>query len=163
MESKNGTEIFIDICTVTSRRGHGSFFCGHKRRSHCQIQIIKTMTSTEEKITFEQMPQAVFEIKAEILGLKEIVRQALSHREEQTADRWMNLSQLCEYHPDHPAKSTIYEWVGQHRIPVHKSGKKLRFLRSEIDEWLCGGRSRTQEELEREAMEYVLGRKGGRK
>ena len=27
MESKNGTEIFIDICTVTSRRGHGSFFC----------------------------------------------------------------------------------------------------------------------------------------
>lgn len=121
------------------------------------------MTSTEEKITFEQMPQAVSEIKAEILGLKEIVRQALSRREEQTADRWMNLSQLCEYHPDHPAKSTIYEWVGQHRIPVHKSGKKLRFLRSEIDEWLCGGRSRTQEELEREAMEYVRSRKGGRK
>ena len=25
--------------------------------------------------------------------------------------------QLRAYHPDHPAKSTIYEWVGQNRIP----------------------------------------------
>ncbi len=66
------------------------------------------MTSTEQKITFEQMPQAVSEIRTEILGLKEIVRQALSGREEKTADRWMNLAELCEYHPDHPA--TVHEY-----------------------------------------------------
>ena len=55
----------------------------------------------------------------------------------------------------------IYEWVGQNRIPVHKDGKKLRFLKSEIDEWLCGGRNKTQEEIEKEAAEYLQRRRGG--
>lgn len=59
----------------------------------------------------------------------------------------MTIDELRAYHPDHPARPTIYEWVGKKAIPVHKDGKKLRFLRSEIDEWLNGGRAKTQAEL----------------
>ena len=72
----------------------------------------------------------------------------------------MNLDQLREYHPDKPARSTVYEWVCQNRIPVHKDGKKLRFLRSEIDQWLSGGKIRTKEELETEAMNRITAIKG---
>lgn len=36
------------------------------------------MSSTEEKLTFEQMPQAVSEIKTEILCLKGIINDALN-------------------------------------------------------------------------------------
>jgi excisionase family DNA binding protein len=51
-------------------------------------------------------------------------------------DIWFDLRQLCEYHPDKPSKATVYGWVNTKTIPVHKGGKKLRFLKSEIDNWL---------------------------
>lgn len=82
------------------------------------------MSSTEEKLTFEQMPQAVSEIKAELLCLKGILNDVLNRTDDSTQDKWMNIGELSLYHPDHPAKSTIYEWVGQHRIPVHKKWKE---------------------------------------
>jgi len=56
--------------------------------------------------------------------------------EKQTEDKWMNLNELCNYLPDRSSKATVYGWVNQKNIPVHKGGKKLRFLKSEIDIWL---------------------------
>ena len=88
------------------------------------------MTSTETKITFETLPKAVEEIKVELVHLKGTVERLLELSSGTQRDSWMNIEQLRAYHPDHPAKSTIYEWVGQNRIPVHKDGKKLRFLKS---------------------------------
>lgn len=120
------------------------------------------MTSTEEKITLEQMPQLLVELKGEILGIKEMIA-ALGGGENSTADQRMDLDAFRAYHPDKPARPTIYEWVGKKAIPVHKDGKKLRFLRSEIDEWLNGGRAKTQAELDREALEYVQSHKHPRK
>ena len=95
------------------------------------------MTSTETRITFETLPKAVEEIKVELAHLKGTVERLVELNSGTQRDSWMNIDQLRAYHPDHPAKSTIYEWVGQNRIPVHKDGKKLRFLKSEIDEWLA--------------------------
>jgi hypothetical protein len=45
-------------------------------------------------------------------------------------------------------------------IPVHKGGKKLRFLKSEIDSWLKQGRKKTLAETASEAEAY-LHKKGG--
>lgn len=59
----------------------------------------------------------------------------------------MNIDKLRVYHPDCPARSTIYDRVCQNRIPVHEDGKKLRFLRSEIDQWLSDGRIKTKDEI----------------
>ncbi len=59
----------------------------------------------------------------------------------------MNIDKLRAYHPDCPAGSTIYARVCQNRIPVHEDGKKLRFLRSEIDQWLSDGRIKTKDEI----------------
>lgn len=59
----------------------------------------------------------------------------------------MNIDKLRAYHPDCLARSTIYDRVCQNRIPVHEDGKKLRFLRSEIDQWLSDGRIKTKDEI----------------
>jgi excisionase family DNA binding protein len=53
---------------------------------------------------------------------------------------WFDLAEFCNYHPDKPSKNTVYAWVNAGTIPVHKGGKKLRFLKSEIDEWLMHGK-----------------------
>jgi excisionase family DNA binding protein len=77
-------------------------------------------------------------------------------------DRWLNLQELCQYHPDRPSKATIYGWVNAGSIPVHKGGKKLRFLKSEIDTFLKQGRRKTLLEIEAEAKQYIVKRKGGK-
>jgi excisionase family DNA binding protein len=82
------------------------------------------------------------------------------HAPHAEADQWFDLEELCKYHPDKPSKATVYGWVNAGTIPVHKSAKKLRFLKSEIDAWLKQGRKKTLAETETEAEKY-LKRKGG--
>lgn len=76
-------------------------------------------------------------------------------------DRWFDLNELCIYHPDKPSKPTVYGWVNAGTIPVHKGGKKLRFLKSEIDSWLKQGRKKTLIELTSEADQYLSSKKKG--
>ncbi len=74
-------------------------------------------------------------------------------------DRWFDLNELCIYHPDKPSKPTVYGWVNDGTIPVHKGAKKLRFLKSEIDNWLKQGRKKTLAETASDADQYLTKRK----
>ncbi len=68
--------------------------------------------------------------------VKKVLAELKELKQEETPDRWMNLNELCEYMPDRPSKATVYGWVNSSNIPVYKGGKKLRFLKSEIDKWM---------------------------
>lgn len=68
-------------------------------------------------------------------AIKEVLIELKEFKQIET-DVWFDLRELCEYHPDKPSKATVYGWVNSKNIPVHKGGKKLRFLKSEIDNWL---------------------------
>ncbi len=71
--------------------------------------------------------------------IEEFKKQILSHPG--LISKWMNINDLCEYHPDKPSKNTVYAWVAKRKIPFHKpaGAKKLRFLREEVDQWLLKG------------------------
>ena len=91
------------------------------------------------------------------------IKKVLSNQQAQQpteTDRWFDLNELCIYHPDKPAKATAYGWVNAGTVPVHKGGKKLRFLKSEIDNWLRQGKKKTFAEIAGEAETY-LKNKGG--
>ena len=106
------------------------------------------------EMTFEQLPKAFTHLTNEV---SEIKRLLLEKSNEQPAeiDRWFDLNELCIYHPDKPSKPTVYGWVNAGIIPVHKGGKKLRFLKSEIDNWLKQGRKKTFAETASEAEAYL--------
>lgn len=70
-------------------------------------------------------------------------------------DCWFDLIEICNYLPDKPAKPTVYGWVRDGLIPCHKGAKKLRFLKSEIDQWLRSGKQKTVAEIEAEAISYL--------
>lgn len=72
-----------------------------------------------------------------------------------TANVWMDIKQLCDYLPTHPARQTVYEWVKDKIIPCHKTTKKLTFNKDEIDRWLQNGYRKTTSELASEAEEFV--------
>jgi excisionase family DNA binding protein len=106
------------------------------------------------QITFETLPKAFAYLIDEVKELKKLVLQNTPDLQFLENDHWFDLTELCNYHPDKPKPATVYGWVFAGTIPVHKGGKKLRFLKSEIDEWLKTGRKATVEETALRAEQY---------
>ena len=116
--------------TFNSWQEATTYLCGRLENIEFATQINRadanfSINSLRE--TINEIGEAVYKIEDSL-----IVRE-LQKKE------WLNISELCEYLPDKPALPTVYGWVGQRQIPFRKNGKKLRFLRSEIDKWLLNG------------------------
>lgn len=114
-------------------------------------------------LTFESLPSAVAELFGKLDSIEKLLLQN-SIQAHQEPDRWVDIVELCEYLPDKPVKPTVYGWVHTRTIPFHKRGKKLFFLKSEIDAWLKSGRKQTNAEAAAEAEVYIKekGRRYGR-
>ena len=117
------------------------------------------MENLTEGLTLETLPKAFTHLTNEVSEIKRLLLEK-SNEQSKELDRWFDLSELCMYHPDKPSKPTVYGWVNAGIIPVHKGGKKLRFLKSEIDIFLMQGRKKTLAETTKEVDSY-LKRKGG--
>ena len=112
-----------------------------------------------EKLTMEEMPVALLQVLklqneqgAQIQRLMDLLENAPKG---EPVNEWLTIDGLCAYLPEHPAKGTIYQWVFNKRVPYYKEGGNLRFLKSDIDEWLKGGRHATQKELMAEVAEML--------
>ena len=117
-----------------------------------------------QEITFEQLPQAVNQLCQDMAFLKKHLLEKNTQQQTAESDRWFDLSELCDYLPDKPAKATIYAYVSSNAIPCHKGAKKLRFLKSEIDNWLKQGKKKTASDIAKDADNFLstIKRKGGR-
>lgn len=118
------------------------------------------MSFQDENLTFEQLPQAVAMLINEVKEMKSLLQHSNQVKVE-PADQWFNLEELCAYLPDRPAKQTVYGWIGQHTIPYHKKGKKLQFLKSEIDKWLITDQHQTLVQVRAQARNDFQAKKGG--
>lgn len=113
-----------------------------------------------EAITFETLPKAISYLIGKVEALEGKL-QPYIEPQQAASIVWFNIDELREYLPDRPAKTTIYGWVSNRQIPHHKGGKKLRFLKSEIDKWLEAGKRQSNTELEDRASAYCETRKIG--
>jgi len=91
----------------------------------------------------------------------EVLRILTQREEVSKSNQWLDINELCLYHPDRPSRQTVYGWVNSRQIPVHKTGKKLRFLKSEIDEYLRQDRKPTHNE-DKLGIEKYCAKKGKR-
>ena len=112
------------------------------------------MENLTEGLTLETLPKAFTHLTNEVSEIKRLLLEK-SNVQPTEIDRWFDLKELCIYHPDKPSKPTVYGWVNTGTIPVHKGGKKLRFLKSEIDSWLRQGKKKTLAETASEAETYL--------
>lgn len=111
-----------------------------------------------EVLTLETLPKAFTLLTNEVSEIKRLLLEKSNEPPTET-ERWFDLAELCNYRPDKPAKATVYGEVHKGIIPVHKRGKKLMFLKSEIDAWLKQGRKKTLAETANEADNYLQNRK----
>jgi excisionase family DNA binding protein len=116
---------------------------------------------SNDELSINDVPKAVAHLIDKVEKIETLLH--AKQPQAQEGDQWLNLNDLCKYHPDHPAKPTVYAWIGQRSIPYHKKGKKLMFLKSEIDNWLKEGRRKTAAEIQAEAEQFVTSKKGGTK
>ena len=118
------------------------------------IQIINKIMS-EKNITFEDMPKAMSWMMDKLNELDSKIDGLNNSPQTPPSEIWMNLKELREYLPNHPAEQTVYGWTSCHQIPFHKKGKRIMFLKSEIDDWLHDGKMNSQKELEQEEENFI--------
>lgn len=73
----------------------------------------------------------------------------------------MDVTEAQKYIPSHPAVQTIYGWTSNNMIPYHKVGKRIYFLKSELDAWLSKEQHKSKDDLREEAEEYVNSHRRG--
>lgn len=94
---------------------------------------------------FDSIDSRLTRIEGLLIDLKH------SKKKPQDEDQWFDLNELVAYDPEKRTKATFYRYVHDNEIPYHKRGKKLTFLKSEIDAWLKLGRKKTLDEVCNEA------------
>ena len=104
---------------------------------------MRTMFSFQ---SFNELGEYLLKEQDELKTRVHILERHIETPHKQIAKEWLTIDELQDYLPDYPAKSTIYGLVCYKKIPFHKTGKKLRFLKSEIDEWLLLGKMGSKEE-----------------
>jgi len=109
---------------------------------------------SDQIITFEQLPGAVAQLQRTMDSIEQLLRESGKSTQSET-DLWFSIDDLCKYLPGTPAKATIYAKVHQRIIPHKKFGKRLAFLKSEIDEWLKAQGRKNIPEIEQEANQYL--------
>jgi uncharacterized protein Usg len=77
--------------------------------------------------------------------------------------KWMNVSELCAYLPDHPCRNTVYIWVSKRLIPFYKHSKHLYFRLAEIDAWIQSKRRMTFDEISNSVNKDMQSKLSGRK
>lgn len=114
-------------------------------------EVTKGLTLETIFGVFLELPKRLTEVETQLSKISTLTAPV--------QDQWLNLTELCNYHPDKPTKPTVYGWVSSGSIPNYKDGKRLRFLKSEIDAWLKSGKKKTATEIAAEASTYLSNKK----
>ena len=117
----------------------------------------------KDTITFNDMPQMLAIRYAKLNELGDKVDKLVPPKKDDEP-QWLNVADLIEFLPTHPAEQTIYGWTSARKIPFHKRGKSIIFNKKEIEDWLRDGTYRKSEtDLENEAMAFINSKRYGKK
>ena len=57
-------------------------------------------------------------------------------------ERWLSVDEIAAHLGVNP--DTIYKWITRKSMPAHKVGRLWKFLASEVDQWVKGGKAAQQ-------------------
>lgn len=112
--------------------------------------------------TFDMIPMLMANLlednkilSAKIDALNKKISMSTSMNKKDGDNERMDVTEAQKYIPGHPAVQTIYGWTSNNQIPYHKIGKRIYFVKSELDVWLSNGNHKSEDDLRKEAEEYV--------
>ena len=105
-----------------------------------------------QKITFDQLPQAVEELSEKLANIEKLLLSKANENQEEE-DKLLNVQEaaslLCLSVP------TVYGLVQRSEIPVCKRSKRLYFSKKELFNWIKSARRKTISEISSEADNYL--------
>lgn len=113
----------------------------------------------EQNLTFDQLPKAVTMLRKEVSELKRLLIEKQEQPTTEQPEQWLDLTDLIKYDPEKRTKPTWYSKISRNEIPHYKRGKKVYFLKSEIDEWLKQGKRKSNAEIEADSNTYLSNNK----
>lgn len=85
--------------------------------------------------------------------LLEMLKKDISNSQVSDSEEIMTVDQVAVYLS--LSKPTIYGKCSAREIPCFKTGKRVYFMKSEINEWLKTGKRETAFELRQQAAEWI--------
>jgi predicted DNA-binding transcriptional regulator AlpA len=113
----------------------------------------------EKKLTHDTLPQGVAILLKEFREFKNLFIQKQENTPTEQPEKWLDLNELIQYDPEKRTKPTWYSKISRNEVPYYKRGKKVYFLKSEIDVWLKQGKCKSNTEIEQESEAYLLNAK----
>lgn len=104
-------------------------------------------------LTFENLPQAVTELNQKSDWIISAIHQLIDTRPK--VNERLTAPQAADYL--NIALPTLYAYTSQKAIKHYKAGKKLSFLKSDLDEYMNEGRRKTADEM---AADMLTKRRG---
>lgn len=105
----------------------------------------------KNKISFDNLPQAVAHLVNELETIKSLVEK--TQRPQVKEQRIpIGIDEACKLIGK--AKPTVYTLVRKRILPSYKNGKKLYFFRNELLEWIENGRRKTMAEINEDSQSY---------
>lgn len=54
-------------------------------------------------------------------------------------ERWLSVQEIAAHLGVN--RDTVYKWIERKKLPAHKVGRLWKFLGSEVDRWVKGGKA----------------------
>jgi len=106
-----------------------------------------------EKLTFDELPNAVTILTNEISELKRLLLEKNDQQTAKKTEHFLTVQEAAQFL--NLTVPTIYSKVSKGELPVMKRSKRLYFSSIELIEYLKIGRKKTNDEIELEAKNYL--------
>jgi len=110
-----------------------------------------------KEYSFDQLPEAVNRIETKLIEIEQLLNQ-LAKRSSPVTDDLMTVQEAAAFL--HLSVATIYGQISKRELPVMKRSGRCYFSRHELTEYIKAGRRKTLLEIEAEATDYLLKKKG---
>ena len=111
----------------------------------------------EQKLTFDQLPNAVTMLIREVSELKRLLIEKQDNTPTEQPEKLLTIQEAAQFL--NLTVPTMYSKVSRGELPFMKRSKRLYFSSSELMEYIKEGRKKTNAEIEQEAEAYLLNNK----
>jgi excisionase family DNA binding protein len=111
------------------------------------------------ELTFNELPQAVTELQKSVNNIERLLLIKISESQPQS-DKLLSIQEAAKFL--NLSVATIYSKVSLNQLPFMKRSRKLYFSKQELTDYLKAGRNQTKEEIEENAVNSFIKRKGAK-
>ncbi len=109
-----------------------------------------------EKLTFDDLPEAINQLRKDVDVIMTLVQQMANKEDVGASDKPLNVKEAAEFL--NLSVQTVYSKVSKQELPFSKSqgSKRLYFFRKDLLDYLKDNRKKSNSEIKAEVDNYLI-------